>query len=79
MTKQEFKASKEYQEMIEKIKSYSIGFEFNLNYSKIPKPKCNALEIVTRDCIKMGILESIQMGLDIEGNIVDETFRRIGE
>lgn len=79
MTKAEFKESKEYREMIDRIKSYPIGFKFTLKYAEIPKAKGNALEIITRDCIDMGILESISIGLDIHGNFVEEEYKRIGQ
>lgn len=77
MTESEFKKSEEYRDAIEKIKKYSIGFVFTLKYGEIPKKKGNALKIVTRDCIDMGILESISIGLDIQGNFVEEQYRRI--
>lgn len=77
MTITQFRNSKEYKEAIEKIKSYSMGFTFTLKYEEIPAGKCNALRIITRDCINMGILESISIGLDIKGNITDETYKRI--
>lgn len=79
MTVQEMRETKDYKEAIERIKGYSIGFEFTLNYAAIPKAKGNALKIITRDCIEMGILESIRFGLDIQGNCVDETYRRISK
>lgn len=77
MTELEFKKSKEYIDSLEKIKNYSTGFVFTISYGKIPKKKGNALKIITRDCIDIGILESIGIGLDIHGNFVEETYRRI--
>lgn len=77
MTKQELRETKDYKEAVEKIKGYKKGFEFTLNYGSIPKAKGNALKIITKDCIDAGILESISIGLDIEGNFVDETYRRL--
>ena len=77
MTITQFRNSKEYKEAINKIKAYSIGFTFTLKYEKIPVGKCNALRIITNDCINIGILESISIGLDIQGNITDETYKRI--
>lgn len=77
MTKAEFRKSKEYAEMVEKIRSYSKGFTFTLHYADIPKAKGNALKLVTQDCIDNKILESIEIGLDIEGNFVQETYRRL--
>lgn len=79
MTKSEFRESKEYKEAIEKIKSYPIGFTFTLKYGEIPKEKGNALNIITRDCIDMGVLESISIGLDIQGDLVEEEYKRINK
>lgn len=77
MTKQELRETKDYKEAIEKIKNYKIGFKFTMNYTEIPKAKGNALKIILNDCVKMGILESVSFGLDIEGNVVEEEFKRI--
>lgn len=77
MTKSEFRQSKEYREMMDKIRSYTKGFEFTLHYGEIPKAKGNALRIVTEDSIKEGILESIAIGLTLQGDPVEETYRRL--
>lgn len=77
MTKSEFRQSKEYREMMDKIKGYTKGFTFTLNYGEIPKAKGNALRILTEDAIKEGILESVSIGLTLQGNPVDETYRRL--
>lgn len=77
MTKAEFRQSKEYAECMEKIKNYPKGFEFTVYYGQIPKAKANALEVLTNDCIKAGILESIGIGLDIQGNFVEKEYRRL--
>jgi hypothetical protein len=77
MTKAEFRKSKEYAEAVEIIKGYRKGRRLTLCYGQIPKPKANALRIVTEDCRKMGILESIRIGIDIHGNFVEEEYRRL--
>lgn len=77
MTKAEFLKSKEYVELVDKIKSYPKGFTFSLKYEQIPKAKGNALRIVTEDCINQGILESISIGLNIHGEFVEEEYRRL--
>ena len=77
MKVQELRQTKDYKEAIKKIKGYKKGFEFTLNYGTIPKAKGNALKIITKDCIENGILEIISIGLDLQGNFVDETYRRL--
>ena len=77
MTAQEMRKTKDYEDAVNKIKGYSKGFEFTLDYSKIPKEKKNALKILTDDCIQAGIIESISIGLTLHGEPVDETFRRL--
>lgn len=77
MTKAEFRKSKEYKESMEKIKKYPKGFTFSLKYGEIPKAKGNALRILTEDCIKNGILESISIGLNIHGEFVEEEYKRL--
>ena len=76
MNKAEFRKSKEYSDMVDRIKGYPTGFKFILKYGEIPKGKANALKIITKDCIDMGILESISIGLDIQGNFVEEEYKR---
>ena len=77
MNIQEMRQTKDYMEAVEKIKAYPIGFVFTLKYSEIPKKKGNALKVITSDCIKMGIIESISFDLDLCGNCTAETYRRI--
>ena len=77
MTKEQFKQSQEYKEMMCKIESYTKGFCFTLDYTQIPKAKAKALEIVTSDSIKAGILESTSFCMDLEGNTTEESFKRI--
>ena len=77
MTKQELRETKDYKEAVEKIKRYRKGFEFTLDYASIPKAKGNALRSITKDCIDAGIIESIAIGVDLQGNFCDETYRRL--
>lgn len=77
MTIQEFRQSKDYAEAMNKIKSYSKGFTFTLNYSEIPKRKVNALRIIMQDSIKNGIIESISIGLALNGEKTSETFKKL--
>lgn len=77
MTVQEFRETDGYKEAFDKIKGYPRGFKFTLDYTKIPKAKGNALKIITRDCIKEKIIESVAIGLSLEGEQTEETFRRL--
>lgn len=77
MTVAEVRNHEEYAQAMEKIKRYPSGFEFTLNYARIPTPQANALKIVMKDAIQNGLLESVALGLSVEGKFVDETFRRI--
>lgn len=76
MTVSEFRKSAEYAKDKKKIENYSKGFRFTLHINEIPAAKMRALKVLTDDCIKEGILESVSFGLDINGNLVDETFER---
>lgn len=73
----EFKESKEYKDAVEKIKSYPKRFKFTLPYYKMTKGQKNAMHIITDDCIKKKIIDSVSFGLDLTGNITEETFIRL--
>ena len=77
MTKKEFRNSQEYKELVEKIKGYSKGFEFTLPYYKMTQGQKNAIQIVVDDCIKKRILDSISIGLQLDGTITEETFIKL--
>lgn len=77
MTATEFRNHKEYKICIDKVKSYPKDFEFTLNWSTIPKAKGNALKIVMRDCIEMGLLKSVSTGLNLKGEVVSDTYRKV--
>lgn len=77
MTIQEFRQSKDYAEAMDKIKNYSKDFIFTLNYLEIPKEKANALRIIMQDCIGNGVVESISIGLALDGEQTSETFKKL--
>ncbi len=77
MTIEQVRNHEEYAKAMEKIKTYRSGFKFTLDYSRIPTPQGNALKIVMRDAIKEGLLESVAIGLAIDGSFVDETFKKL--
>lgn len=71
MTIQELRQSKDYAEAMSKIKKYPKDFTFKLNYSHIPKEKTNALRIIMQDCIDGGIIESVSIGVALNGEIYE--------
>ena len=77
MTITQLKQHPGYQDAMQKVKNYSKGFRFTLNYDQIPHAKGNALKILMHELVDLGIIESVQMGLDCDGNIVSETFCRL--
>ena len=77
MTIQELRQNKDYAEAMSKINKYPKDFTFTLNYSAIPKGKANALRIIMQDCIENGIVESVSIGLALNGEQTDETFKRL--
>ena len=77
MTIQELRNHEEYALAFKKIRAYKKGFEFTLNYAQIPTPQANALKIIMQDAIEQGLLESIAIGLSLEGKQTDETFRKL--
>lgn len=77
MTKSELRETNEYREIMDKIKSYPKDFTFTIQYGAISSAKGNALRIITKDAIKKGILESTAIGLNIQGEPVEETYRRL--
>lgn len=79
MTREQLRTTTDYAEAMDKIRKYTKGFQFTLYYSKIPKAKANALKILMNDCIKCGLVESTSIGVSLQGDIADETFRRLLE
>lgn len=77
MTKKEFRNSQEYKELVEKIKGYSKGFKFTLPYYKMTQGQKNAIDIITSDCVKEKIIDSVSIGLQLDGTITEETFIRL--
>lgn len=65
MNRIEFKESKEYKDAVEKIKSYPKRFKFTLPYYKMTKGQKNAMHIITDDCIKKKIIDSVSFGFII--------------
>lgn len=77
MTEKELRNSQEYKDLVEKIKGYSKGFEFTLPYYKITEGQKNAIHIIINDCIKERIIDSIAIGLQLDGTMTEETFIRL--
>ena len=77
MTKQEFRNSEEYRKCIEKITNYPKDFIFSIYPKQITKAQYNAINIVIGDCIKQGLIESIEIGLNIKAETVELKYKRI--
>lgn len=77
MTREQLRKTTDYAEAMNKIRKYPKGSRFTLYYSSIPRARANALEILMHDCIKMGLVESVSIGIALPGIKADETFRRL--
>ena len=77
MTKQELRETKDYKVAVDKIKRYPKDFTFTMNFSQIPKAKGNALKIILADMVKEKVLESISIGLTLDGKPIEETYKRL--
>lgn len=77
MTEKQFRNSQEYENSIKKIRNYPKGFKFTLPYYKMTQGQKNAMDIITNDCIKEKIIESVSIDLSLSGEITEETFVRL--
>lgn len=77
MKRKEFKESKEYEDAVKKINGYSKGFNFTIPYYKMTQGQKNAMHIITSDCVKGKIIDSVSFGLNLAGEITEETFVRL--
>ena len=56
MTREELREHPEYEKCMRKIKGYRPGFRFVMDWTKIPRPKANALRVVLQDAMEAGYL-----------------------
>ena len=77
MTITELRNHPEYTICMDKIKSYRKGFEFTMNWERIPRAKANGLKVIMRDAVEQGLLEYTATVLALDGTITAERFRRI--
>lgn len=77
MTREELRKEQGYIEAHNKITNYKKGFKFTIYYNEIPKPKRRAMEILLQDCKKEKLIESISIGLALNGELTDETYIRL--
>lgn len=77
MNAMQFRKSSQYEEAVNKIKSYPKGFKFTMYYNEIPKAKVNALKIVLNDCCDAKLLSKEAIGINLDGDVADETFIRL--
>lgn len=77
MNKAEFRNHEMYKECMNRIKLYKNGFTFTIPFYKMASGQKNGMLIVLRDCMKEGLIESISISLDLQGNMTEETFKRL--
>ena len=77
MTREELRREPGYIEAHKKIENYKKGFEFTVYYNEMPAPKRKAMEYLLSDCEKEGLIESISIGVALNGERVDETFVKL--
>lgn len=77
MTIEEMRKTEEYTKIVQKVKKYRKGFEFTLDINAIPRPQWNALRMVMRDLEKQGLIENIEFGYSIDGELVEEKYARL--
>jgi len=77
MTRDELRREPGYIEAHKKIESYKKGFKFTVYYNEMPAPKRKAMEYLLSDCEKEGLIESISIGVALNGERVDETFVKL--
>ena len=77
MTLEELRNSEDYKKAVDKIKGYNKGFVFTIYYNQMNTPLKNAMDKILKDCTDQGLIESIQMGVNLDMEITDETFRRL--
>lgn len=77
MTIEEMRKTEEYTKIVQKVKKYRKGFEFTLDINVIPRPQWNALRMVMRDLEKQGLIENIEFGYSIDGELVEGKYARL--
>lgn len=73
----ELRKAQGYLEAHAKVERYSKGFRFTVDYSTIPVAKANALKILLADCCRENLIQSVAIGLSLEGVQTSETFVRV--
>lgn len=79
MSINELRNHAEYAICMKKIKSYPKGFKFTIPYNRMTTGQANAMRIVMRDAVNMGLIESVAIGLSLSLEQTDETFIKVGE
>ena len=76
MTISELRNTKDYIEAVEKIKRWEKGKSYTIRMDSISQAKKNALLVILDDCEREGLIESVSIGLSLEGKVVEERFRK---
>lgn len=77
MTAEEFRKSSEYEKCKEIIKGYAVGKRFTIHFAKMSEAQKRAMDILTKDCMKEGIIDVIHIDIDLGMNITEEEYERI--
>lgn len=77
MTTTELRQSKEYRICMDKIRSYKTGFEFTIPFDRMSAGQANAMHRILRDAYDEGLIESVSFVLNLEGECIEETWRRL--
>lgn len=76
MTKDELRKDPEYIKAVNKINSYPVGYKFKVPFYKMTTGQKNGMNIILRDCQDNGLIKSVAMYLDLQGNITEEEYER---
>lgn len=76
MNVNELRAHPEYKVCMDKIRNYREGFEFTVRFDLMRIGQANTMKVILRDAVDQGLIESLSIGLSLEGVVTDEKFRR---
>lgn len=81
MTREEARKHPDYLGAMEKIRGYSTGFKFTVNFAainQISPAKMRGMLMLMQDAEKAGLVECEEMGFTLDGGLVEKTYTRTG-